>query len=156
MEARDTHDELKDAPFLRSLPKVDPFVAPDGFFDRFPSTVQARIAMRPSAMVVLREWMARSTVAARFAGIAAVVAVIVTAFYFTLRQGPTSESTVVAELAIAPTEIDLDAMDESDLYVLLDEAPEPFSQAVDGLSHEELAAYLEHEELPLDLLIEQL
>jgi hypothetical protein len=42
----DIHDdnELRNAPTLRSIPQVDPFVVPDGFFDRFPQLVQQRIA----------------------------------------------------------------------------------------------------------------
>lgn len=156
MEARDTHDDLKDAPVLRSIPKVDPFVVPDAFFDRFPTAVQARVAARPGTLVVLREWIARSTMAARVASIAAVAAVIATAFFFGLRHDAPVADGSLAEATIAPTEIDLEAIDENDLYVLLDEGTVTFAEAGDGLSHDELAAYLENEELPLDLLIEQL
>ncbi|HRD52973.1 MAG TPA: hypothetical protein PKY96_10045, partial [Flavobacteriales bacterium] len=34
---------------LRSIPTVDPFAAPDGFFEQFPHQVQAAIAKRKAA-----------------------------------------------------------------------------------------------------------
>jgi hypothetical protein len=42
-------DPLSEAPLLRSIPKVDPFAAPESFFERFPHQVQQAIAEREAA-----------------------------------------------------------------------------------------------------------
>jgi hypothetical protein len=47
MEPMNGPDDLeRTAPTLHSLPKADPFVVPDGFFERFPHQVQAAIVER--------------------------------------------------------------------------------------------------------------
>lgn len=49
MDHRTETDPLSDAPLLRSIPKVAPFAAPEGFFEQFPHQVQAAIAKKKAA-----------------------------------------------------------------------------------------------------------
>lgn len=154
MEPLHDNDELKDAPFLRSLPKADPFEVPDGFFDRFPHQVQATVTAQRAA--ASRGWSFGTSIALRIAGVTAIVALIATASFFFMRAEAGTDEIAATEITIAPNEIDLDMMDDQDLFAMIDDSPELISEAGEGLNHDEMAAYLENEELPLDLLIEEL
>ncbi len=145
-------DDLKDAPLLRSIPQHDPFVVPDGFFDRFPQTVQARIAAqqptswsdRLVAMLRPRVWV----------GAVAVLAIVATTW--SLWPTGTPSATSAHGVAIEPEELLSTDVDDELLFAAL-ASDEPLLDAVDlPLSDTELEAYLENEELPLDLLIEEL
>lgn len=154
MEPHNEPDELKDAPLLRSIPRTDPFVVPEGFFERFPHQVQARIAAQRRSG--LHEWIADRRLVLRFAGAAAVLILVATAAFFAL-QGTAPVNDQIAEgITIAPYEIDPGMIDEADLIDLIGDGPELMAEAGAGFSQAELAAYITHEELPLDLLIEEL
>ncbi len=155
MEPRSTHDELKDAPTLRVIPKVDPFVVPEGFFDRFPQQVQARIAKPEGIFAKLWRGITEAPPALRVAGLTAVVAIITGAVYFNLPNAP-YQAPAIARFTMEPNEIDLDAIDDADLFAMIDDEPEMMTQVGADLSTEEMEAYLESENLPLDLLIEEL
>lgn len=155
MDPRNEHDELKDAPTLRALPKVDPFVVPEGFFERFPHQVQAKTGARRTSSSGLIGWILDRPLALRVAGITAILALISSAIFFALRQDVVVP-VQVAEITIAPNEIDVDEFADDDLFAVLENEEEPFATAGDGLTQDEMAAYLENEELPLDLLIEEL
>jgi hypothetical protein len=154
MARLDEHDEMKDAPLLRSIPPHDPFVAPDGFFDRFPHMVQGRIvgsARRP-------EWQrsfARQAVRLAFgtaivAGAAALV--------WSLWPAPPVEQIAGTPAPSAETDVLLlEDMDEELLLEAWDSGDAPALEEVDlPLNEEELLVYLENEDIPLDLLIEEL
>ena len=155
MEPRNAHDELKDAPTLRAMPKVDPFVVPEGFFERFPQQVQARIAKPQGSFARLWRVFTEAPPALRLAGITAVVALVAGVVYFNLTNAP-EQAPTIAQINVEPNEIDLDAIDDADLFAMIDEEPEPMTQVGADLSTEEMEAYLENENLPLDLLIEEL
>jgi len=54
----DLNELARTAPTLHGLPKVDPFVVPDGFFERFPHAVGDAIAARERRVNgVWRPWM---------------------------------------------------------------------------------------------------
>lgn len=145
-------DELKDAPMLRSLSKADPFVVPGGFFDRFPQVVQQRIADERSQR---RSWTWSLTSlmkpALGVAALAVVIALVVTVRYNSV-DAPSSAAVASYE---TPDHI-ADEIEADELNTLLS-TDEPLLANVDlTLNEAELAAYLETEELPLDLLIEEL
>lgn len=153
MKDPNTTDELREAPLLRSLPKEDPFVAPKDFFEFFPHTVQQ------AAYQVDRERRRHTPLLGdvkplRFFGSAAALLGLLVAA-IVLWPAPTPAGPAVAqewtvdemlytdldvELIYADADIDTDLMDLVSL-------PED-DQAV--------LAYLESEDLPLDLLIEEL
>jgi len=145
-------DELKDAPLLRGIPEHDPFVVPNGFFDRFPQTVQARIAaQQPKA------WSDRIAALLRprvVVGGLAFLAVLATTW--TLWPSIAPAGTVALGAAVEPEEVLSTDLDDELLFAAL-ASDQPLLDAVDlALSDTELQAYLENEELPLDLLIEEL
>lgn len=153
MKDPNTTDELREAPLLRSLPKEDPFVAPKDFFEFFPHAVQQ------AAYQVDRERRRHTPLLGdvkplRFFGSAAALLGLLVAA-IVLWPAPTPAGPAVAqewtvdemlytdldvELIYADADIDTDLMDLVSL-------PED-DQAV--------LAYLESEDLPLDLLIEEL
>lgn len=145
-------DDLKDAPLLRSIPQHDPFVVPDGFFDRFPQTVQAGIAAQTSA-----SWSDRLAAVLRprvVIGSLAGLAIVATTW--TLWPSEISDGTAALGVAVEPEEVLSTEVDDELLFAAL-MSDEPLLDAVDlPLSDTELEAYLENEELPLDLLIEEL
>jgi len=67
-------DPLSEAPLLRSIPKVDPFVVPEGFFDRFPHQVQRTIVeqnaeawwkrLLPTSLIPRAAWALGATLVA--------------------------------------------------------------------------------------------
>ena len=156
MEARHEYDELKDAPTLRSIPKVAPFVVPDGFFEQFPHALQARIVQRRSPWARFNQWIGDLSIPLRIAGATAVVAVIASAFFFALSSVPKVDEPLVAEITIAPTDLDIADVDEAELLAMMDDDAALLGDASASFSADEMAAYLENEELPLDLLIEEL
>ncbi len=153
MDALDNNDELRDAPTLRSISKVDPFVVPDGFFDRFPQQMQQRIAAERARRTRwswgLPEWVVKPAF-----GALAVVAVGILAWTL----WPTKDTAVdSAQLAVYET-LDhvTDDLEADDIYAALSTDDPLLAEADLGLTSEELAEYIEREELPLDLLMEEL
>ena len=155
MEPRNAHDELRDAPTLRAMPKVDPFVVPEGFFDRFPHQVQARIATPEGSFARLWRTLTEASMALQLAGITAVVAIVAGVVLINLPNTP-DPITDMTQLTVDPTEISVDDLDDADVYAMLDDAPDLMADVGPDLTTEEMAAYLENENLPLDLLIEEL
>ena len=145
-------DELMDAPLLRSIPQHDPFVVPDGFFDRFPQAVQERIAAQAPI-----SWSDRLAAMLRprvVVGSLAAIAIVATTWM--LRPAAPSGSTISLGVAVEPEEVLSNEVDDELLFAALN-SNEPLLDAVDlPLSDAELEAYLENEELPLDLLMEEL
>ena len=145
-------DELKDAPLLRGIPLHDPFVVPDGFFDRFPQTVQARIAAQQPASWTDR--LAALLRPRRVIGSLAVITIVVTTW--TLWPSGTSTGTASLGVAVEPEEVLSNDVDDELLFATL-ASDGPLLDAIDlPLTDSELEAYLENEELPLDLLLEEL
>ncbi len=152
---RDTED-LQDAPLLRSLPMHDPFVVPDGFFDRFPSEVKQRIALRPRRMawtnLLSTSWLNwRVASLAGALGIALVIAVLRPD---TNGDEPTNLSGTSSQAL--SEEAYLESLDDTELWSLYGEDPELLTAVGDGFEDHELEAYILHQELPVELLIEEL
>lgn len=153
MDAIDNNDELRDAPTLRSIPKVDPFVVPDGFFDRFPQQMQQRIA---AEHVRGTRWSWGLPIWAVKPAFGALTLFAVIILAWTL--WPTKDTAVdSAQLATYET-LDhvTDDLEADDIYAALSTDDPLLAEADLGLTGDELAEYIEREELPLDLLMEEL
>ncbi len=146
-------DALHEAPFLRSIAKEDPFVAPKDFFEFFPHTVQQ------TAYQVDREQRQRTPLFGEvsplrlFGGAAAILAVAILVVISWPTQTPPSP-TMAADWTV-------DELLYTDLDVeLLYAGTEAETGLMDLVSLPEddqaVLAYLESEDLPLDLLIEEL
>ena len=140
-------DELKEAPRLKGIPKNDPFVVPDGFFDRFPTVVQARIADHGHSNA--RVWFLRPV---PIAGSLA----LLTLFLALWQSWPRSAVPLAAqEIDIHPNELPQGTWDTELLYDEL--GGEVFSVSTMALPDDDvLYAYLENEDLSLEVLTEEL
>lgn len=155
MERHDQPDELRDAPILRGLSKDDPFAVPDGFFDRFPHAMQAHIAHREAGGVTrTTAWWSALLLPRSIAAMAMISALVLVAWQI---WPTTEEPAVLAETAaIEPEELPWTAVNSDMLYETLGE--EGFSSVPMDLPTDTdvLFAYLENEDLDLDLLTEEL
>jgi hypothetical protein len=142
-----TDDPLKEAPQLRSLKgRPEPFIAPPGFFDRFPHMVQDRIVVQkagPSRGV----WLKRLALSI---GVVAMVFAI-------WRALPNSDRPIEDAfnaglvLDISPQEL---PMDEALVWEVYADADRPlFGEVTLELEEHELYAYLEHENVDVELLM---
>lgn len=148
-------DPLNDAPLLRSVPHTDPFEVPEGFFDRFPQLVMAKVE-RPQPRWG-RAWNAWSHAhpALRLAGIALIVGALCLPFLDSSPKAPES----FAELQQGPAPPDaVEALfyDDESLMAALATDDEAFVAVGHGVSDEALAAYVDQQDLPLELIIEEL
>ena len=148
MEDHHEQEELERlAPTLMGLPKRDPFAVPDGFFDRFPHAVQARVTSRPAPVV---RWLRRSAIALP------VLALLALGAWWSTRPEPGTADLAV-EVHAPASEEDLYLLAGDDLYAELAlsedlEAPAPDLE----LSAEELALYYELNGTDVGALIDEL
>jgi hypothetical protein len=154
MESLNENTELeRNAPTLFSLPKVDPFVLPDGFFERFPHEVQARI-VESKKVPWLGNWAKRLSIALP-------VLVIAAGGLWWMQHQPLQANVgEVAAATLTPLSDDeLDGLDDSDLLALVEETSATADDlgAVDlNLDETELIAYLEGENADVDQLLTEL
>lgn len=152
MEPHDDTNDLSQAPLLRSLGKVDPFRVPNGFFDTFPQQIQQRITAKTNTKARSGNWLA-GPLWPRFA-LGALAALLIAAG--TWLAWPAPDTASVGFASVEPEEL-LDTGVEDDLlYAALgheDDLMDPVALSYDDA---EVMAYLENENLPLDLLIEDL
>lgn len=152
MEHPNGPDDLRDAPLLSKLRGSDPFVTPEGFFERFPQEVQQRIHQRERAGWSLRPafrpaWVVGTTVAA-----------LVVTVFMVLRDpvSPVLQAELTEEPVVMPDELVLDTWNADQLLAEIASEEGTVTGVAHDLDTEELAAYLEHEELPIDLILEEL
>lgn len=151
MELKDEPNELGEAPILRSLRGTDPFVVPESFFDTFPHAVQQR-ALATAAPRSVSPWR-RILRPALAMGAVALIAII------GLRWPASAPLEDPAPLAVqdwTPEDLVRSGVDIRSVQTLL--GPEESQMDVIELPDDDHAviAYLENEDLPLDLLIEEL
>ena len=150
MEHTNGPDELRDAPLLSKLRGSDPFVTPEDFFERFPMEVQQRIRPHQRGGWSLRQvfrpaWIIGTTV------MGLLMAVVV------LLPEPTSPTLLAQEaLPAMPDELVLDSWDDEQFLAEIVSEEGTVTGVAHDLDAEELAAYIEHEELPIDLILEEL
>ena len=150
----DNEEMKRDAPFLNGLPKADPFVVPDGFFERFPHQVQAAITSQRPAQNYAWTWWKRVAIALPIT--------LVTcwgAWMFTSGNRPDEHTAV----AITPlTDNELDAIDDNEIFAAFDEADasditsEDLGDVALRLNDDELLAYLENEDADITELITEI
>lgn len=142
--------ELHEAPDLRRIPKVDPFVTPIGFFETFPHRVQAEVVLRTrsrSTPILVRRVMA----------VGFLVLILVAAFLWQ-RNERIAPAPILAGPAIQEDDLldeELLWLDEEELYRELASSQDIPIQPGNGFTHEELGAYLEYSDLPLIVIAEQ-
>lgn len=149
MNTRPEHDDLKPlAPTLASIPKMDPFVVPEGFFERLPHQVQARVTTRSTSL----HW---SPWVKRFALALPMVAVLAGAWWM-LRS--TDAPVEQVALVIPETTVDeLELLDDPEALASLYESEgSSLASANVDLTDDELAAWLETEQTDLPQLITEL
>jgi hypothetical protein len=155
MEHRHDTDDHRETPFLRDLKGRDPFVVPEGFFERFPLEVQEHIAARSGS----RHRFARSFQGPLFrwslAGGAIAVLAVVLVTMLAREQDDVQEFPAVV-LNVEPDEIELDAWDDTDLLTTMADEPALVASVGQELDTDLLLHYLENEVIPLDLLSEEL
>lgn len=145
----DTDDLKRLAPTLDSLPKADPFVVPEGLFERFPHQVQARVT-RPAPPALLPVWMRRLALALPL------VAALAGAWWLLRTEAaPTPE--VAVEIPDAGID-ELELLEHPEAFAALAEESAtvigPPAASVD-LTHDELAVWLENESTdPSELIAE--
>ena len=149
MNTRPEHEDLKPlAPTLASIPKVDPFVVPDGLFERFPHQVQARVTTHVPGLR-WSPWVKRLALALP------VVAVLAGAWWMLRSTDVPVEQVAVV---IPETTVDeLELLDDPEALASLyaSEGAGVASANVD-LTEDELAAWLETEQTDLSQLITEL
>jgi hypothetical protein len=145
-----TDDPLNEAPLLRSLKgRPEPFVPPAGFFDRFPHMVQDRVVMKqvgPSIGI----WLKRLAVSI------GIVAVVLAVWWARPNSDRPLGNSVNEELVldVAPQELPLD---ETLVWEVYADADRPlFGEVTLELEEHELYAYLEHENVDVELLMTEL
>lgn len=145
-----TGDPLNEAPLLRSLKgAADPFVVPDGFFHRFPHTVQQRVVKKETGFES-GIWLKRLALSI------GVIAVVVAVWWALPVPDPSKMDPINDELVldVSPQELPVDETIVWDVYA---DADRPlFGEVMLELNENELYAYLEYENVDVELLMEEL
>lgn len=152
MQNGSQHDDLDEAPILRSLRREEPFMTPPGFFEELPARVQQRILaeVRPSTVAL---WWSRLRIPAA----TMLALVLVAAIVWWPRSGTLeTPDALIADMELQGSELDRLELDDHDLMAAYGEDPDLYSEVGHGLGSDELTAYLLNEDLSLDQLIEEL
>ena len=152
MQNGSQHDELDEAPILRSLRREEPFMTPPRFFEELPARVQQRILadVRPSTVAL---WWSRLRIPAA----TMLALVLVAAIVWWPRSGTLeTPDALIADMELQGSELDRLELDDHDLMAAYGEDPDLYSEVGHGLGSDELTAYLLNEDLSLDQLIEEL
>ena len=153
MEQQDHNDDLNGAPLLRGLQKTDPFAVPEGFFEQFPARVQQRLVPSPRTPTAHQRIWDALFGKPIVIGALATLTLAVLVWYTWPSSQPVDQPYVAS--AVEPEELllldlDLDlvyrSFDGEDLMVAVTLPAEDAT----------VLTYLENEDLPLDLLIEEL
>ncbi len=134
-------DMKRSAPTLFGLPKTDPFVVPEGFFDRFPHEVQGLLTARRPNDGLRSVWK-------RVAMALPVVALLGLGSWWALR--PAQLPMPVYSIATAPlNDGELDQLNDDELLALTEDVSpladpaEAMGQVEIQLNDDELIAYLD-------------
>jgi hypothetical protein len=138
-------DALNDAPLLRSLKGApDPFIVTEGFFERLPHAVQAKVARKR----VWYEVLSVKHVVAAMAFVAVVLAV-----WWALPRAEEALNGTYAELDLDVHPDELLVQDHLVWDVYADPGQPLFGEVLLELDERELFAYLEHENVDVELLM---
>lgn len=153
MESNDL-DPLDDAPLLRSIPRTDPFQVPEGFFERFPHQLQSVVKRPRPLRTRLAEYWYSLHPAFRMAGVSLVLLLMALPFF--LERPNVSENSLAQTAAAEVDAVDALYYDEESLLAALAADDEAFTAVGQGISDDDLTAYVEQQELPLELIAEEL
>lgn len=153
MEPLNDHEELKRlAPKLHGLPKADPFVVPESFFDRFPHQVQAAIVEGTRKDVPVGLWWKRLAIALP------IIALLGLGTWWLQRTPVAVDPMAFTSDSLPADPTVMDDVDEYEVLALIEEhqGPAPDLGAVEiHLNETELLAYLDNENTDLtDLIID--
>ena len=146
MNDLDDINELKRiAPTLFGLPKSDPFVVSETFFERFPHEVQAKVTAQRNAFPVWNLWK-------RVAIALPVVALIAGGLWW-MKRAPFVPP--IAQVEVTPlTNDEIDQVEDNDLLASIDVSPTADLGEVNvQLNDAELLAYLNNEQTDITQLI---
>lgn len=152
MEDQRDHEELeRTAPTLHQLRGRTPFVVPEKFFDQFPYVVQARVhAERKKTWY---DWLRTPTVAWRLALVPVLLLMVSMAVWlWSPVSGPAPGFTSTSDQELLQESWDTHTY--MDLLMEGGATADLLAEAGQGWTIDEMDAYLEHTELPLELLLE--
>jgi hypothetical protein len=156
MKSNNTNDELRQAPLLKGIPTHDPFVVPDGFFERFPHQVQDRLR-KPEGFLVRTTRTLYGSAMVRWSGAIAGILLLAFGASILLNRAPNDKSSdQVAVQERVSDELDAGYLTESELLWYAEGSTELMAAAGSNMNADDLQHYLENEDLPLDLLSEEL
>lgn len=158
MEHSTEHDPLSEAPLLRSIPKADPFVVPDGFFDHFPHQVQAAVAKSNTGYRSWFPWRSPASWPARLVGVlgSAALALTIAGLWYFSSSPPSPEAVATYDLQLEQNGLDEIDWDDESILALIESEPSALPAAGHGFTDDELEAFLLNTELPLDQLTAEL
>ncbi len=147
MRRNEEHDPLDEAPVLRGLKGgADPLVVPDGFFERFPHEVQAKVVARRPTLTVL--WVKR------LAWSLGLIAVVLAVWFALPQTQDTSLTPQELALDVHPEELPVQTHLVWDVYA--DDEVALFGEVLLDLEEHEMIAYLERENVNVELLMLEL
>jgi hypothetical protein len=141
--------ELNDAPILRGLHGKATLTPPPGADEELRLRVMDHIRTAPEARGKVIPFRG-ATLLKALAAAAILGGVLFLALHPTPVNGPN-----MPEAHALADEVEVDLLDSEDLHVLVAESPELMPVA-DGLNEDVLTTYLEHRDLPLELILEEL
>ena len=139
-------DELKRlAPTLFRIPKSDPFVVPEPFFERFPHEVQAQVTAQSVPRAIWNLW--------KPVAITLPLAALIAIGIWWMQHDTVAQP--IAQVEVTPlTDVEVDQMEDNDLLSSIEEIPPADLGEVNvRLNDEELLAYLNNEQTDLTQLI---
>ncbi|WKZ67035.1 MAG: hypothetical protein QY325_03695 [Flavobacteriales bacterium] len=145
-------DPLDEAPKLGSLHGAPtPFSVPDGFFDRFPHRVQSMAIQRQAAqrpVARLLPWGPKLALAA------AAVLVAFLGGRFILSEG--AQAPIPTDTYALESDGVMLGWDDPEVLAMVAEIPALAPRVGEGVDDDALATYLEEEDLPFEMIIEEL
>lgn len=146
-------NEFDDAPLLGSIPKLDPFVVPDGFFDQFPHQVQSNIllAQERNTRMAWMQFLFKPALIGSFSVV--VLALLGWWAWQPAEQQPTAAQ---HEIAREAEFLMVEDIEEPELYALFASSDNTMADVDLSLDDDVLIDYLENEDLSLYFLTEEL
>lgn len=146
-------NEFDDAPLLRSIPKLDSFVVPDGFFEQFPHQVQSHI-VAAQAQSSVPAWLRILTKPVLIGSISMVLVALLGWWIWQ----PTDEAPIIAQQPITQEAefLIVEALEDPELYALFANSENTMAEVDLSMDDEVLIDYLENENLSIYFLTEEL
>ncbi|HQV52358.1 MAG: hypothetical protein IPI00_03445 [Flavobacteriales bacterium] len=153
MQNDHSKNEFNDAPLLRSIPKQNPFVVPNGFFEQFPHQVQSHI-VAAKAQGSAPAWSRLLSKPALIGSISMILMALLSWWIWK----PTDQAPEIAQQKIAQEAeiLVVEDLDDQDLSALFANSDNTMADVDLSMDDEVLIDYLENENLSLYFLTEEL